>query len=596
MDYTSRLPIETLCYMFTWAKRSNSVTDASGQLLFNAARAKHEQVPHSVAMAWIPGVTHVCSRWRYAALGYTSLWTDIPFILGLDWLRTFLERSGEASVAADWQSLSFMALGLLESSLSRARFERALIPLHYRRLRNLVVKVQEETDLQLFSCSWPMLEELNVMFRDPLMAPFPLLNHDLPRLRQLTWGSGLELDSSFFPYQARCMDSLTFLRLDTAWGVHNTSMSPFLDMLARMNNLEHLQLRSTTARPSATEPCTACAPVRRVQELPSLKTLSLQTNYYEANHMLSHFAVPPNAKFRFEILEPAARSNDMDAMFRTSLSSRMLYTQLAKFYQAVNGIPPFVAAELSMESRTKFHARLSRSTTFAEPIHTPGTGRVRRFEPELQADLEVECPVVPTNQGLAMLTTILSILAQDTIRVLALNINPHDLVTAALDNTVFRNVVALHFTGKEISPYFAPLTKVSNAGEAQPLPNLKFVAFTAPALSSIVDVGSRVPYQPPKNRMQDFLLARRQAKVPIRALYLGIAEQARLFRIEGRAGSSGTTHRDRRQAERDGFKIKRTLNLLEAIPEVSFIARGAEALCRETVYNEVLQQAAAEGS
>ena len=53
---------------------------------------------HHVYPAWI-AVTHVCSRWRAAALSYSSLWTSISTnTMGKRWIKAFIERSNPSFI------------------------------------------------------------------------------------------------------------------------------------------------------------------------------------------------------------------------------------------------------------------------------------------------------------------------------------------------------------------------------------------------------------------------------------------------------------------------------------------------------------------
>jgi hypothetical protein len=55
-------------------------------------------VGHYAYPAWI-AVTHVCSRWRAAALNYSSLWTLIDTdTMGERWIKTFVERSNPSFI------------------------------------------------------------------------------------------------------------------------------------------------------------------------------------------------------------------------------------------------------------------------------------------------------------------------------------------------------------------------------------------------------------------------------------------------------------------------------------------------------------------
>jgi hypothetical protein len=55
-------------------------------------------VGHYTYPAWI-AVTHVCSRWRAAALNYSSLWTSIDSdTMGKRWIETFMERSNPSFI------------------------------------------------------------------------------------------------------------------------------------------------------------------------------------------------------------------------------------------------------------------------------------------------------------------------------------------------------------------------------------------------------------------------------------------------------------------------------------------------------------------
>ena len=74
----SNLPIELLHLIFGYC---TEFVDLSVGLLFRACPA------------WVV-VTHVCSRWRAAALNYSSLWTLINNdTLGKRWIKAFMERS-----------------------------------------------------------------------------------------------------------------------------------------------------------------------------------------------------------------------------------------------------------------------------------------------------------------------------------------------------------------------------------------------------------------------------------------------------------------------------------------------------------------------
>lgn len=69
------------------------------QQIFNYCTAFEDPLfRHYTYPAWI-AVTHVCSRWRAAALNYSSLWTWISTdTMGKRWIKAFIERSNPSFI------------------------------------------------------------------------------------------------------------------------------------------------------------------------------------------------------------------------------------------------------------------------------------------------------------------------------------------------------------------------------------------------------------------------------------------------------------------------------------------------------------------
>lgn len=82
LNTASNLPVELLQLIFSYYTEFKDLSVGS----------------YHACPAWIT-VTHVCRRWRAAALNYSSLWTVINNdTLGKGWIKIFMERSNPSLI------------------------------------------------------------------------------------------------------------------------------------------------------------------------------------------------------------------------------------------------------------------------------------------------------------------------------------------------------------------------------------------------------------------------------------------------------------------------------------------------------------------
>ncbi|VDB95469.1 unnamed protein product [Peniophora sp. CBMAI 1063] len=574
MDYTTQLPVETLCSIFAHAKRAMPAPGAQELVHFSEARYAYRVI----ALAWIPAVTHVCSRWRSVAVNDPSLWTDVPVVLGFEWLRTFVERSRMETITLDWKSLKHIEEGLLQHTLNRDWVMKEVLPRISGRTRNLIAIFDEHFTPRLSSCSWPMLEELSVVCHSSFEAANALLNQDIPCLRRLCW----QCRSEDFPFDAPSLSSLTNLRLELPRGSYDTLMVPLIDLLSRITSLKHLQLysvkRGFEAWGRQPGPCRTCLSPQRVQEIPSLKTLLLEATFREINHFITHIHPPAGVKLRLK--ENAYGRDGVSA----SSSMKTICHNLAAWYSASPDTTPFTTVELTNNSTMQLCVRLARCATYPTLLSQDAWDEHING---IHTDLEIECTVVG-GLGLEMLVTILQVLGPQSVRALSLDVD-HRLfrsIARCLSADVFHHVVALHFP--QIDGVHC-LETVSNnlfvPPGVTPFPSLRVISFPTANVRDALHWILNGAYEQSKDTLEEFLSRRRAADMSIRAVYLGLADEVRMIRQEGNPATTSCGQRSE-----DGWDaIRRAIDMLEAIPEVVFLSRGIDALYNEAAYNEVLQ-------
>ncbi|KZV64403.1 hypothetical protein PENSPDRAFT_690796 [Peniophora sp. CONT] len=579
MDYTSLLPVETLCYVFVRARCANPVPSAEDVMKRDFA-AQSAQIRGIRTLAWL-NLTHVDSRWRKVAVDNPDLWTDVPVILGIEWMRAFVERSMDMAISIDWRSLEYMKSRYIDAAVPQV--ENDILPLHYQRVSNLVVTLPRRlhhTLLQLLSTSWPKLEEIDITVSHDVSELFALLNHDLPRLRCLTWRNSRELVNVLFPWEAPAIRSLTYLRLELPWGMHSSMMGRFLDAIACIPSIEHLQYQSLYIRhDSMPEPCLGCNAARRVH-LPSLKTLLLDTELYESHHIMSHILPPAGIHVRLhDNIGPPINEDDMNE--RLSYT-RNICSQLVVWYQGLDTFPPFVFAGLFQASSQHCHMWLSRSTV--PPTVVPVSNWHQGIDGH-QTDLEIVFAVTEGYFPSAMMAILQSLTPQS---ILAISFDASirvfsSLMTSFLD-PIFRNVVALHFPEENGGFCLQALSKPSNA--MIPFPQLKVLAFTNSALRGLLSLVSNHAYDIEEDSLENYVSARRAIGAPIHTVYLGAMVEVQRARNGQITSTTCAGHLSRFEIE-----IKSVINRLEALPEVVFLREGTEALHNDGSWQRVVGSA-----
>ncbi|EAU83314.1 hypothetical protein CC1G_10755 [Coprinopsis cinerea okayama7 len=221
----SQLPDEILCKIFS---------DAQEYDIFSRSSEMVRKF-----RSWL-AVTHVCVRWRNAALACSALWGRlITNAAGPEWLKAMTERSKQCSI-----SVRIDADVLEHEKAIRGMLLR---PSRLRALRMYGGTASLQQALALLKVPATQLEELNIAFPS-LMTPgksiFPdnfLANH-APKLQRLT------LTNCDFPWHpSPRFDNLTTLNITHyANSLHPPPLSRLqvlLDALAEMPNLVELNLQ-----------------------------------------------------------------------------------------------------------------------------------------------------------------------------------------------------------------------------------------------------------------------------------------------------------------------------------------------------------------
>ena len=139
MDYSTKLPAETLLKVFHFARLVNGIPSAK---YIDENRPTLDQDSSSYKtylLGWV-NITYVCSRWRKLALDDASLWTDVPVVLGTRWLKEFMWRSKEMPLTLDWYR-QYTSAQVSED------FIDTILP-HFQRFRNFHYQPAEELPLR----------------------------------------------------------------------------------------------------------------------------------------------------------------------------------------------------------------------------------------------------------------------------------------------------------------------------------------------------------------------------------------------------------------------------------------------------------------
>ncbi|GJE90059.1 F-box protein [Phanerochaete sordida] len=253
---------------------------------------------------WL-AVTHVCRRWRTAALGCPVLWTRVhcafPDSGQLDRLDAFIERSQSCPIDVD--------LPLNMSWCYNTSFKRLLEQRHRWRIvkafeigPGLLFEVPE---LRVSKLALPLAIELDVHFGDFGVSRDldEITNPSLPALKRLT--------SNFVRWpvlKTWMVPTLVHLEISGYGHLHTTSLSDWIDALRPLSSLQTLSLRNTFDHLALDEDTANAPPSPEPIHLPFLRTLRLvalpQTALSACISLAEHIVSPWYTEVKIEAQRP----------------------------------------------------------------------------------------------------------------------------------------------------------------------------------------------------------------------------------------------------------------------------------------------------
>ncbi|ETW85563.1 hypothetical protein HETIRDRAFT_414574 [Heterobasidion irregulare TC 32-1] len=253
-------------------------------------------------------ITHVCRRWREAAIGCALMWTNIMFDPP-PWTTIMLARSRGAPLVIEAD---------VDDSLSgRTRSERvdlALAHSHHARVIRLRTPPSAANGLifTLKNCPSPLLEvlELRITYRGPCYIPEDIFVGEAPHLRSLTLeGCSISWRSHLFS------KNLTYLTIVDTPLQARPSLHDLLSMLRCLSKLQILTLHRSI--PMIPETINALPPLiseHRLLEFPHMEALSLDGFVIDTSNLIRYFVIPPAASVLI-----SCRHNPAHANLRISL-------------------------------------------------------------------------------------------------------------------------------------------------------------------------------------------------------------------------------------------------------------------------------------
>ncbi|KAA1470129.1 hypothetical protein DENSPDRAFT_835850 [Dentipellis sp. KUC8613] len=253
--------------------------------------------PRVMSLGWIL-VTHVCRRWRYAALDSSTIWSHINFTLGSEWTTRMLERSKVRPLVIQASSRK------MDLPLDLGAQLRTYLP----RTRDLDLCAQVDTLVKVLNHLFepaPMLQslricadrgddsELSVISTNPRF-----LNQSTPNLRRVYLGN------VFIPWTSPIFQNLEHLQIslpifnENNWiREENASFPHFLAMLEGMPGLKSLHLHK--AIPSIHTMSSQALDYTRTVPLATLVDITLNGTPADAALLLHHLELPGTARLAF---------------------------------------------------------------------------------------------------------------------------------------------------------------------------------------------------------------------------------------------------------------------------------------------------------
>ncbi|KAA1470103.1 hypothetical protein DENSPDRAFT_835821 [Dentipellis sp. KUC8613] len=269
-----------------------------------------------VELGWI-GVTHVCHRWRQAAISAAILWTRISD-LGPEWTRVSLQRAGSAPLRLDRYEAGSNTSPAVEDIACRLGQMRILPILgSHEILRPLLDRLHGPA---------PRLEYLDVEIRDEGQAQ----DHPISEVHGVLLNGGggplhhLKLTNVFFQWNSFNFSGL--VRLSLSYKEHTlytnmeeTRLPSLLSVLATIRdtpNLEHLHLANAVHAFNSEEFRHSLTPV----SLPNLKRLIIEQNKAVCAALIRNVVLKLKANVSICCIESTIPAWETDADIRVLLS------------------------------------------------------------------------------------------------------------------------------------------------------------------------------------------------------------------------------------------------------------------------------------
>ncbi|TFY71388.1 hypothetical protein EVG20_g1604 [Dentipellis fragilis] len=337
-------------------------------------------------IGWIK-ITHVCRRWRNAALAYPRLWNTNICSLGPKWMVKMLHRSGTTPVFVRLTEFMVLPDEITDTSFALSQ--------HLKHVQELEVSVRngkwnviapsllgealllEKCVLSGFACIW-----------DDVGLTLGLFGQHTPHLRQLDMN---EMPVFWSSLRSSC---LTFLKVtdqpNRRARVDNSSFTDFLDAIERMPALETLILWHSMPALPHTSTLHSDDYSRTIINLPRLQELELTDDILACALLLQCTTVPGTATQIIYCFYDDFVQRPINLIFpwvksrvNTSLPIRKL--SVSDQYYPENSIHILAFDEYDKEDDSHFE-QLQDSPIFGLTIsHTPSMLMERLPLPELKA-------------------------------------------------------------------------------------------------------------------------------------------------------------------------------------------------------------------
>ncbi|KAF8555355.1 hypothetical protein OG21DRAFT_1483910 [Imleria badia] len=217
-----------------------ALSDELLQMIFIQCVVDHQTSPH-FAIRDVPNwvnVSHVCRRWRSAALDCSALWS-YHFVTSLRWSEELLARSTPRPLKI---CINF---GLQKRRSTWLSLTKNLMR-HAEHVQEFQLQFPDVFSGHTQICSAlssraPRLQTLKISAGSSFQLPFVLFDGDTPALRTL------ELSPCPVPWYSFNLAALTTLSLHGVHDQFQQGMEEFLGTLSQMQDLTHLYLEDALA-------------------------------------------------------------------------------------------------------------------------------------------------------------------------------------------------------------------------------------------------------------------------------------------------------------------------------------------------------------